>query len=147
MKAIIYHSLSNNTKTEVTNRFEGDFYRLVGKIKIPKRYVFQLMYLGMFATFKADLKYEQLDIDFDKYDEIVLASPVWAFTITPFMKKFLKDNRFRNKKVTLLLTNLGGPRKAMKRFKKYLDSSNVIVEEILIQNGDQYKAASLIKKK
>jgi flavodoxin len=146
MKAIIYYSLSGNTERELKKRFEGDYFKLKGKIKIPKKYFFQLAYLGMFASMNKDLAYEPVDIDFDQYDEIIIGSPVWAWTITPFIKKFLKDHPFQNKKVTLLMTNLGGTGKAFKRFRKYIDASNEIVEEINIQCGDGYENATIISK-
>ena len=147
MKAIIYYSLSGNTEKQLKKRFEGDYFKLKGKIKIPKRYFFQLAYLGFFASMNADLKYEEFEIDFDKYDEIVLGSPVWAWTIVPFMKKFLKANKFKNKKVTLLMTNLGGTGRAFKRFRKYVDPSNEIIEEINVQTGSGYENATILKKK
>jgi flavodoxin len=146
MKAIIYYSLSGHTKKALEERFQGDFFRLKGKIKIPKRYFFQLAYLGMFSSFNAKLAYEPFEIDFDKYNEIVLGSPVWAWTICPFMKKFLKHNKFKNKKVTLLLTNEGGPGKAMEHYKKYLDPSNEIVDEISLVLGLDYEKSTIIKR-
>lgn len=147
MKAIIYYSLSGRTKRELEKHHEGEFFRLKGKIKIPRNYWLQLGYLGMFSTLNTSLEYEPFDIDLDKYDEIVLGSPVWAWTIAPFMKKFLKRNRFTNKKVSFLMTHEGGPGKSMKRFKKRIDKSNTILEERSIQLGSAYKEASIYKKK
>ena len=146
MKAIIYYSLSGQTKKACEERFEGDFYRLKGKIKIPKSYTLQLMYLGMFATLNSKLSYQPLDIDFNNYDEIVLASPVWAWTIVPFMKKFLKDHKFKDKKVTLLVTHMGGPGRVLKGFQKRLDSSNQVIKTYSIQTGSDYEHANIIKK-
>lgn len=146
MKAIIYYSLSGHTKKEVESRYEGDFFPLKGKIKIPKRYFFQLAYLGMFASMNKDLQYDSLDLDLEKYDEVVLATPVWAWNITPFIKKFLKDYPIKNKKVTLLITHAGGPGKVMKRFSKKLDSSNTIVDKISIESGMGYKEANILRK-
>jgi len=138
MKAIIYYSLSTRTKRELEARFEGDFFRLKGKIKIPKNYWLQMAYLGFFSSFSIPLNYDDLQIDFDKYDEIVLGSPVWAFTFSPFLKKFLRENKFKNKKVTILLTHEGGPGKTLKHFDKYIDSSNKIVDRISLQLGSAY---------
>lgn len=146
MKAIIFYSLSGRTKEELEKRYNGDFYRLRGKIKIPRNYWLQLIYLGMFASINKGLKYDVEEINFEQYDEIVLGSPVWAWTIAPFMKKFLKDHPFKNKKVTLLMTHEGGPGKAMKRFKKRLDSSNILVEEVSIERGSAYKEATIYQK-
>ena len=139
MKAIIYYSLSGKTKRTVEQMYEGDFFRLKGKIKIPRKYWVQIIYLGMFASINAKLKYLPLDIDFDQYDEIVLASPVWAFTIAPFMKKYLRNHKFKNKKVTLLITHEGGPGKALKHYRRYLDHTNKIVDEQSILLGHKYE--------
>jgi hypothetical protein len=147
MKAIIYYSLSGRTKRELENRYKGDFFRLKGKIKIPKSYWLQLAYLGFFSSIGSSLKYEELDIDFSKYDEIVLGSPVWAWTIVPFMKKFLKENKFKNKTVTLLLTHEGGPGKSINHLKKRIDKSNKIVDEISLKLGSAYSEATIYRKK
>jgi flavodoxin len=146
MKAIIYYSLSGTTKKECEELFEGDFYRLKGKIRIPKKYWMQLVYLGFLATMNTKLDYDKLDIDLDQYDEVVLASPVWAWTIVPFLKKFLKRNKFKNKRVTLLVTHEGGPGRVMKRFKRYLDSSNTLETELSIRKGSKYESATILKK-
>ncbi len=139
MKAIIYYSLSGRTKQELESRYEGDFYRVKGKIKIPTNYWIQMGYLGFFASFSVPLNTEELNIDFNKYDEIVLGSPVWAFTISPFMKKFLKENSFSNKKVSLLITHEGGPGKAMRHFERLIDKSNQIIQRHSIQLGSAYQ--------
>ncbi len=146
MKAIIYYSLSNNTKNELEARYEGDYYRLKGKIKIPKSYIMQLFYLGYLSMVKKEVAYEKLHIDFSKYDEIVLGSPVWAFTIVPFLRKFLKDYKFTNKKVTLLITHEGGPSKTMDKFIKMIDNSNTIVDKISIKKGGRYEKSNYIRK-
>ena len=147
MKAIIYYSLSGRTKEELEKRYEGDFYRLKGKIKIPRNYWVQMALLGYASTFNTRNKYDPLDIDLDKYDEIVLGSPVWAFTFNPMLKRFLKDHPFKNKKVTILITHEGGPRKTLKHFDKFIDSSNTIIEKIDIQRGSSYTEVYLKEKR
>jgi len=146
LRAIIYYSLSGQTKKACEERFDGDFYRLEGKIKIPRSYTLQLMYLGMFASLNTKLKYKELSIDYDKYDEIILASPTWAWTIVPFMKKFLKDHVFKDKKVIILVTHMGGPGNILKSFKKRIHHSNDIIETYSIQTGKDYEHSNIIKK-
>lgn len=145
-KAIIYYSLSGRTERELKKRFEGDFFRLKGKVKIPKSYLRQMFYLGYFATFNKDINYEDITIDLDSYDEIVLGSPVWAFNFSPILKKFLKDHPFKNKNVTLLMTHEGGPGKAIEKMKKHLDKSNTVVNEISLKLGSSYQEAKLLRK-
>jgi len=138
MKAIIYYSLSGRTKKELEERHQGDYFRIKGKIVIPKNYWIQMAYLGFFSSLSVPLNYQDLQIDFDKYDEIVLASPVWAATIAPFLKRFLRENKFKNKKVSLLVTHEGGPGKVMKRFKRHIHDSNEIVSEESLRLGSAY---------
>jgi flavodoxin len=147
VKAIIYYSLSGRTKRELENRYEGDFFRIKGKIKIPKNYWISMFYLGFYSSFRVPLNYDDLKIDFDKYDEIVLGSPVWAFTFVPFLKRFLRENKFKNKKVTILITHEGGPSKTLKHFDKYLDKSNEIIKKESIQLGSAYQEVHKKKKK
>lgn len=138
MKAIIYYSLSGRTERELKKRFEGDYYQLKGKIKIPKGYWSQIGYLGFFSSFSVPLNYEDLNIDFAKYDEIVLGSPVWAFTFVPFLKRYLRENKFKNKNVHILVTCDGGPGKVLKHFKRYLDKSNTIISQEIVELGSSY---------
>jgi flavodoxin len=136
MKAIIYYSLSGNTKKELEERYTGDHFRIESKGRLPKRLFCQLFWLGFLSSFNISPKQKDLDIDFDKYDEIVLGSPVWAFTITPFMRHFLKNNQFKNKKVTLLITCGGNPGKGLNDYKKRIDPSNEIVDEVIVKTGN-----------
>ena len=147
MKAIIYYSMTGRTKEELEKRYEGDFYRLTGKVKIPRNYWMQMFILGYSSTFNRRNKYDPIDIDFDKYDEIVLGSPIWAFTFVPFLKRFLKNNRFKNKKVSILITHEGGPKKALKHFDKYIDKSNTIIEKIEVKRGSAYTEVYLKEKR
>lgn len=147
MKAIIYYSLSGRTKEELEKRYEGDFFRVKGKVKIPKNYWLMMFYLGYYSTFKVKINYEDLDIDFKKYDEIIIGSPVWAFTFVPFLKKFLKENKFYNKKVRFLVTHEGGPRNTLKHIDKFLDSSNQVIERIDVQRGSAYSEVYLKEKR
>ncbi len=133
MRAIIYFSLTGSTKKELESRFAGDYYRIESAKKLPKRLFCQLFLLGFYSSFSIPLKYKPMSIDFDKYDEIVLGTPVWAFTITPIMKHFLKKNKFENKKVSLLITCGGNPKNSLSTFKKLLDPSNEVKEEIVLK--------------
>ena len=63
MKAIIYYSLSGRTKEELEKRYEGDFYKLKGKIKIPRNYWVQMALLGYASTFNKRNKYDPINID------------------------------------------------------------------------------------
>lgn len=48
-----------------------------------------------------------INLDLSKYDEIILGTPVWWYTICPVVVTFLKQYDLSNKKVYLYATNAG----------------------------------------
>ena len=48
------------------------------------------------------------EIDFDKYDEVVLVFPIWAARIAQYMKCYLRQVPFKGKKVKLIATSASG---------------------------------------
>ena len=70
-------------------------------------------------------------IDFDKYDEVVLISPVWGGKVNIFMKQYLDENIFKNKKVTIIGTCMGNNKKYFESFDTVIDKSNKVIEHKL----------------
>lgn len=136
MKAIIVHSISKNKRSlEIAKTFEGDIYEVKGVKKPIKFYPFQLMYYGFITVSKKAVKLQPLNIDFSKYDEIVLISPVWAGQVNAFMRQFLKDNPFHDKQVTLVASCDGGYNKYFDSFKPLIDGCNTIIDKIVYIKG------------
>ena len=48
-----------------------------------------------------------MDIDLDRYDTIVLGTPVWWYTFAPAVKTFLESNDFSQKTIFPFATNGG----------------------------------------
>jgi len=136
MKAIIVHSVSKNKRSlEVAKTFEGDIFEIKGVKKAIKFYPFQLAYYGFLTVSKRTVKLQPLAIDFSKYDEIVLVSPVWAGQVNAFMRQFLKDNEFHDKQVTIVATCDGGYKNYFETIKPYIDGCNNIVDKIVYIKG------------
>ena len=136
MKAIIVHSVSKNKRSlEIAKTFEGDIYEIKGTKKPLKFYPFQLVFYGFLTVSKRTVKLQPLDIDFSKYEEIVLISPVWAGQANAFMRQFLKDNRFHDKKVTIIGSCEGGYDKYFESYKGLIDGCCEIVEKQMYVKG------------
>lgn len=69
----------------------------------------------------------KINKDIQKYDKIILGSPVWWYTITPVVRTFLKENDLSNKIIAPFATNAGWLGKTFKEIKKMCPNS--IVEE------------------
>ncbi len=68
---------------------------------------------------------EKINVDLAKYDEIILGSPVWWYTITPVIRTFLKENDLSNKKIIPFATNAGWLGHTFEEIKKLCPNSNV----------------------
>ncbi len=136
MKAIIYYSLNNQTR-EIVNTVEADdVYEIIPDVKVPKRRFWQMFTLGYYSTRKVSRPIKTLDIDFSMYEEIILATPVWAGKMSCFMRAFLETNKIENKKLTLLASSLGGPGQVMSDLRSYLDN-NEIDEQFYVKGERQ----------
>ena len=50
---------------------------------------------------------EAYNINLDDYDEIIIGTPVWWYTISPVVVTFLKENDLSNKTIYPFATNAG----------------------------------------
>lgn len=56
---------------------------------------------------KYEPKLENINIDLNKYDTIVLGTPVWWYTMAPVIRTFLKNNDLKGKTIIPFATNAG----------------------------------------
>lgn len=138
MKAIIYHSLSKSKSCKnLALNIEGDHFEVTGVKKNISFVPFQMFVYGYKTVANRKIKLLPLEIDFEKYDEVVLVSPVWASRVNAFMRQFLIDNPFEQKKVTIIGSSKGGYKGYFDTFKKYLNDSNEIVDAKMYVKGTQ----------
>jgi hypothetical protein len=137
MKAIIYHSVSKHHRSKnIALAIEGDHYE-IESVKKPIKFVpFQMMYYGFLTVANRNAPIKPIEIDFLKYDEIVLVSPVWAGRANAYMRQFLKEHVFHDKKVTIIASCDGGYKKYFESFKGLIDGCNEIVEKIVYVKGE-----------
>lgn len=50
---------------------------------------------------------QEINIDLSKYDEIIIGSPVWWYTIAPVIRTFLSENDLSGKVIKPYATNAG----------------------------------------
>lgn len=85
----------------------------------------------------------------ENYDLIILATPVWAWTVTPAMRTFVVKNREKFKKIGLVLTR--GNSDVMKIFKEFEEmcgkkavSKLTLLTKEVIQNTSQQTIGEFI---
>lgn len=76
-------------------------------------------------SIKAEVKIKDLNINLEDYDNIILCSPIWWYTITPVVMTFLKQNDLSNKTIYPVLTSAGWFGQAVEDIKKLAPQSKI----------------------
>ncbi len=82
-------------------------------------------FIGGFLSLNNILpKLENVDVDWVKYDTIIMAGPVWAGRLAPAIRSFIKAVPFSNKDVGFLYTHEGGDKKVNAQIRNMIGSKN-----------------------
>ena len=68
---------------------------------------------------------QKVEKDLKNYDEIIIGSPVWWYTIVPVVRTFLKENDLSGKKIKPFATNAGWLGQTFKEIIKLCPNSDV----------------------
>lgn len=90
---------------------------------------------------------EKLEIDLNEYDEIIVGSPVWWYTITPPIRTFLKENDLSGKIIVPFATNAGWLGRTFGEIKKLCKDAIVENEMNIVFTSDHTKNELITDKK
>lgn len=137
-KLLIYYSYTGNVEL-ISFYFKENGYelrRVTEKKKMPKSFFFSILLGGFRAGIHAKGKLIDYDNDVSKFDEIVIASPIWNGRLTPAINSVIKQTNLENKKVSFVLSAGGGEApKAIKKIRKLFGD----VEVIVLKEPKKYK--------
>lgn len=105
---VVYYSRTNNTKKiakEIASKLKCDIEELVD-LKSRKG-VIGYIRGGHEAMVKIHTELWDLKHDPSKYDLIIIGTPVWAGTVTPAVRTFIRDNKKKFKKIAFFCTMAG----------------------------------------
>jgi flavodoxin len=78
--------------------------------------------------FKPEIK--DIGADLSDYEEVIIATPTWWYTMAPAVLTFLSNADLSGKKVALLQTHGGWPGHALKDMKALCNGAEIIAETI-----------------
>ena len=108
---VVYFSQSGHTKyvaEAVAAKLGAETLRLETKRAYPKSVALQMVVGGFGASFGVTRRLKPYRFGKNKYDLVVLATPVWASKIVPPMKRFLKEHALDDIPVGLIACSGGG---------------------------------------
>lgn len=97
---VVYYSFDGNTKAtakKIAEELEAELMQLKPIKEIPREGFKKFMVGGMQALFGVCPRLEQVSIYPDRYDRIILGTPVWAGKCAPAINTFIKSDLIREK--------------------------------------------------
>lgn len=127
-KIIIYFSYTGNTKmiaNMIKNRINADILEIETLISYSNDYdkVVNDEQNSESSNHLPDIK--NINIDLNKYDEIILGTPVWWYRPSPAIRTFLASNDLSGKTIIPFATNAGWLGRTFNEIKKLCPNSNI----------------------
>lgn len=127
-KLVVYYSYTGNTKMiaeQIQKKLECDILEIKPVVPYSTDYQTVVDEEQNNESAKKTPEIEKIDVDLSKYDEIIIGSPVWWYTIAPVIRTFLKENDLSGKTIKPFATNAGWLGRTFKEIKDLCPNSNV----------------------
>ena len=140
MKAlVVYYSYTSNTKKiaeKIKDKLNCDILELEPTIPFSEDYQTVVDEYQNNESEKKTVEIKDINIDLNKYDKIILGTPVWWYTITPVARAFLKKYDLKNKEIYPFATNAGWLGRTFKEIKEICNGN--IKEELSVKFEDKH---------
>jgi len=135
----VFYSLTGNCRkiaNELNKKYRSDIIELKLKkgFKKPKMNFTNILIGGFQAVTKKTPKIKHLDINLNDYNQIILGTPVWASTMSPAIRTFLKKYNIENKKIIIFASYKGEIGNTFSDIKEILNKNNKILETLEYKN-------------
>lgn len=130
-KIVIYYSYGGNTRKiakRISDSLGCDILELEPKVAFTNDYD-KLVDEWQNNSSKKGVSIKDINIDLKLYDEIILGTPVWWYTISPVVTEFIRNYDLKGKTIYPFVTNAGWLGRAFKDIKRILSKSNVLYEQ------------------
>ena len=127
-KLIVYFSYTNHTKMiakKIKETLNCDIVQLQPIIPYSKNYQQVVDEEQNNESMKKTPEIMKFDKDLNNYDEIILGTPVWWYTIAPVVRTFLKENDLSGKTIKPFATNAGWLGQTFKEIERLCPSAKV----------------------
>ncbi len=130
MKILIaYYSFEGATEKAAKRISEGlkaDLMKIQPKNERTSHGFMKFFWLGKQAMMKESPELLPFEKNPGDYDVIIVGTPVWAFTLTPPVRSFLKNVKLQGKKIALFCTHEGGCFKTLAKMEELLPGNTII---------------------
>lgn len=127
-RLIIYHTYATHTRMVakmIQEKLNCDILELKPKIPFSSDYQSVVDEYQNNSIKDKEIQIEEINVDLDDYQEIILGTPVWWYTMTPVIASFLKKYDLSGKIIYPFATNAGWIGHTFQDIKKLCNSSVV----------------------
>lgn len=124
---VIYYSYEGSTKflaEALASGIEADVVGIKPKNEMNKKGFGKYLWGGQQVFMGKVPELETIDCDMEAYDQIIVGTPVWAFSYAPPIRALFEGGKIRNKQVVMFMTCEGGPRKAASKAEELINRDN-----------------------
>ena len=131
--AIVFYSMSGNvrwTAERIAELTDGDLIELRCVKEFPDKGFRKFFWSGKSAVMKEKPALQPYEFEADKYDCIILGSPVWAANIAPPLRTFISENAgfLENKVISAFVCMSGsGGEKALEKLSDLISLSKTMI--------------------
>ena len=140
--AIVYYSMSGNTKTtaeRIAERLSADLIEIQPVKAYPDKGFRKFIWGGKSAVMGDKPQLQPYRFDGD-YDTVIFGTPVWASSFTPPIRTFIEEKRktLKGKRFSVFVCySGGGADKAIAKLRAFLEIGDFDAELILIDPKDR----------
>lgn len=127
-KLVVYFSYTNNTRVianMIKDKLGCDILELTPKIPFSSNYDEVVSEYQSNSVDNKEVLINDITIDLNSYDEIIIGTPVWWYTMCPVITTFLKKYDLSGKVICPFATNAGWLGRTFKDFEKLCPNSTV----------------------
>ena len=127
-KLVVYYSYTINTKVianMIKKKIDCDMVELTPKVPFSSDYQTVVDEYQNNSVDKNEVLINDINVNLDNYDEIIIGTPVWWYTICPVVVTFLKQYDLSGKTIIPFATNAGWLGRTFKDFEKLCNNSTV----------------------
>lgn len=136
MNAVIYFSFSRNHQCkQIAEGIDGDHFEINPNTVVKGIYLFHMFIMGYRTVKDRPVILEELNVDFNQYDTIHLVFPIWAGRPAVYVKRWLQENPFTQKKVYFHVNSGGGNKEYANNIESFINKDNEVVEKTTYKNG------------
>ena len=132
-KLVIYYSYTGNTKliaNKIKEKLNCDILELTPKVPFSTNYD-EVVKEYKSNSVDKNVEINDIDIDLNDYDELIIGTPVWWYTMCPVISTFLKKYNLNNKIIYVFATNAGWLGHTFKDYEKLCNikgSMNIVFD-------------------